>query len=54
MKITFFSKIFIFEYFSKISFRNELTPFLPYFDTQHLIYEIFILFVGGSQYTKKN
>ena len=32
------------------SFINELlTPFLPYLDTQHLICEIFILFVGGSQ-----
>ena len=30
------NKIFIFEYFPNF-FRNELhTPFLPYFDTQHL------------------
>ena len=28
--------------------ENQST-FLPFFDTQHLIYKFFILFVGGSQ-----
>ena len=32
------------------TFNNELhPPFLPYFDTQHLIFEIFSLFVRGSK-----
>ena len=52
--MTFFqnfkTKIIIFEYFPKNSFINELhTPLLPYFNTQHLICDIFIMFVGGSK-----
>ena len=35
---------------SKKSFRNELNaPFLPYFDTQHLIRKKLFMFVVGSQ-----
>ena len=44
--------------FFKNSFRNELQwPFLPYFDTQHSICEIFsflFLVVGGSQGVQKS
>ena len=44
----------IFEYFPKNSIKIELrTPFLPYFDTQHLIWEILILFVGGPKTLQK-
>ena len=45
------TKIFIFEYFPKIPSEMNYHPFLPYFDTQHSICEIFILlFVcRGSQ-----
>ena len=40
--------------FSNNFFRNELhSPFLPYFDTQHLICKKLIMFIGGSQNCNK-
>ena len=51
----FKTKTFIFEYFPKNSFRNELnTPFLHHFDTHDLTCKNFHFVWRGSKNSKKN